>query len=97
MQMESSLPLTAALAEVLIQLLRKTFMKLGSRRSASFTALNSEVKELQTSLTATKQKVAVSSNCLHYPYPVADTTKVVTSTFGYRSDPLRIVRAFIRH
>ncbi|UKS25109.1 M23 family metallopeptidase [Paenibacillus sp. HWE-109] len=63
-------------------------IKLGEETLASFTALNSEVKELQTSLTETKQKVADKQQLLRItPTLWPTSTKLVTSTFGYRTDP----------
>ena len=89
MQMEQPLPFAStALAEVLIQFLKKSLSSLVKHTLASFTALNSEVKELQTNLTATKQKVADKQQLLRItPTLWPTTTKVVTSTFGYRTDP----------
>lgn len=67
---------------------QEDIIKLGEQTLASFTALNSEVKELQTSLTATKQKVADKQQLLRItPTLWPTTTKVVTSMFGYRTDP----------
>ncbi|GGA03388.1 hypothetical protein GCM10008018_56710 [Paenibacillus marchantiophytorum] len=63
-------------------------IKLGEETLASFTALNSEVKDLQTSLTETKQKVADKQQLLRItPTLWPTSTKLVTSTFGYRTDP----------
>lgn len=67
---------------------QEDIIKLGEQTLASFTLLNSEVKELQTSLTVTKQKVADKQHLLRItPTLWPTTTKVVTSTFGYRTDP----------
>ncbi|MCY9692820.1 M23 family metallopeptidase [Paenibacillus alginolyticus] len=67
---------------------QEDIIKLGEQTLASFTALNSEVNELQTSLTVTKQKVADKQQLLRItPTLWPTTTKVVTSTFGYRTDP----------
>ncbi|WP_171683171.1 M23 family metallopeptidase [Paenibacillus planticolens] len=67
---------------------QEAIMKLGEETLASFTALNSEVKELQTSLIETKQKVADKQHLLAItPTLFPTNTKVVTSTFGYRTDP----------
>ncbi|SDN36918.1 Murein DD-endopeptidase MepM and murein hydrolase activator NlpD, contain LysM domain [Paenibacillus sp. yr247] len=67
---------------------QEAIMKLGEQTLASFTALHSEVKELQTSFTETKQKVADKQNLLRItPTLFPTTTKVITSTFGYRTDP----------
>ncbi|OPH53164.1 hypothetical protein BC351_32345 [Paenibacillus ferrarius] len=67
---------------------QEDIIELGERTLASFTVLNSEVKELQTSLTETKQKVADKQHLLQItPTLWPTTTKLVTSTFGYRTDP----------
>ncbi|MBP1965140.1 M23 family metallopeptidase [Paenibacillus aceris] len=67
---------------------QEAIMKLGEQTLASFTALTSEVKELQTSLTETKQKVADKQHLLAITPTLFPTNiKVVTSTFGYRTDP----------
>ncbi|BFT75427.1 peptidoglycan DD-metalloendopeptidase family protein [Paenibacillus sp. P36] len=67
---------------------QEAIMQLGEQTSASFTALNSEVKELQTSLTETKQKVADKQHQLAItPTLYPTNVKIVTSTFGYRTDP----------
>lgn len=67
---------------------QEAIMKLGEQTLASFTALHTEVKELQTSLTETKQKVADKQHLLAItPTLFPTNTKLVTSTFGYRTDP----------
>ncbi|MDR6883615.1 M23 family metallopeptidase [Bacillus sp. 3255] len=67
---------------------QEAIMKLGEQTLASFTALHTEVKELQTSLTETKQKVADKQHLLAItPTLFPTNTKIVTSTFGYRTDP----------
>jgi murein DD-endopeptidase MepM/ murein hydrolase activator NlpD len=67
---------------------QEDIIKLGEQTLASFTALHSEVKELQTSLTETKQKVADKQQLLRVTPTLFPTSiKVITSTFGYRTDP----------
>lgn len=67
---------------------QEEIIKLGEQTLASFTELDAEVKELQTSFTETKQKVAVKQQQLRVtPTLWPTTTKIVTSTFGYRTDP----------
>ncbi|MBD0379636.1 M23 family metallopeptidase [Paenibacillus sedimenti] len=63
-------------------------MKLGEQTLASLSELDTEVKELQMSFTGTLQKVAVKQQQLRVtPTLWPTTTKVVTSSFGYRRDP----------
>jgi murein DD-endopeptidase MepM/ murein hydrolase activator NlpD len=67
---------------------QEEIMKLGDQTLASFSALDTDVKELQTSFNETKQKVAVKQQQLRVtPTLWPTTTKLVTSTFGYRTDP----------
>ncbi|NEW07028.1 M23 family metallopeptidase [Paenibacillus sp. SYP-B3998] len=67
---------------------QEEIMKLGGQTLASFSELNTEIKELQTSFRATKQKAAMKQQQLRVtPTLWPTTTKVVTSTFGYRKDP----------
>ncbi|MGG1514015.1 peptidoglycan DD-metalloendopeptidase family protein [Paenibacillus oryzisoli] len=70
-------------------------LKLGEMTSASLTALGGEVAELQVNLTATKQKVAERQAQLRITPTLWPTmTKVVTSPFGYRSDPFTKIPSF---
>jgi murein DD-endopeptidase MepM/ murein hydrolase activator NlpD len=70
-------------------------LKLGQDTLASFTALNGEVQELQTNLVQTKQKVADKQEQLRItPTLWPTSTKVVTSPFGYRSDPFTKIPSY---
>ncbi|WP_436238629.1 M23 family metallopeptidase [Paenibacillus sp. LjRoot153] len=70
-------------------------LKLGQDTLASFSALNGEVQALQTNLTATKQKVADKQEQLRItPTLWPTSTKVVTSPFGYRSDPFTKIPSY---
>lgn len=70
-------------------------LKLGQDTIASFTALNGEVQALQTNLTETKQKVAdKQQQLLITPTLWPTSTKVVTSPFGYRSDPFTKIPSY---
>ncbi|OCT11568.1 hypothetical protein A8709_05620 [Paenibacillus pectinilyticus] len=74
---------------------QEVILKLGQDTLASFTALTGEVKELQTNLTATKQKVAVQQQQLRITPTLWPTmTKVVTSPFGYRTDPFTKIPSY---
>ncbi|TXK76358.1 peptidoglycan DD-metalloendopeptidase family protein [Paenibacillus sp. N3.4] len=67
---------------------QEAIIQLGEQTLASFTLLHSEVQELQTSLAETKEKVTVKQQLLRVtPTLWPTSTKVVTSTFGYRTDP----------
>ncbi|MFD0697603.1 peptidoglycan DD-metalloendopeptidase family protein [Paenibacillus sp. GCM10027628] len=67
---------------------QEDIMKLGEQTLASLSELDSDVKELQTSFTETKEKVAVKQQQLRVTPTLFPTkTKVITSTFGYRTDP----------
>ncbi|MEW9702114.1 M23 family metallopeptidase [Paenibacillus sp. SI8] len=74
---------------------QEEIMKLGEQTLASFSVLDTEVKELRTSLTETKMKVAVKQQQLRITPTLWPTdTKVVTSTFGYRTDPFTFRPSF---
>jgi murein DD-endopeptidase MepM/ murein hydrolase activator NlpD len=74
---------------------QEIILKLGQDTLASFNALNSEVQALQTNLTATKQKVADKQEQLRItPTLWPTSTKVVTSPFGYRSDPFTKIPSY---
>jgi len=68
---------------------QEEIMKLGEQTLASLSTMDSDVKELQTSFTETKQKVAVKQQQLRITPTIWPTnTKLVTSPFGYRTDPI---------
>jgi murein DD-endopeptidase MepM/ murein hydrolase activator NlpD len=70
-------------------------LKLGEQTLASFSALHGEVQALQTNLTATKQLVADKQQQLRITPTLWPTmTKVVTSPFGYRSDPFTKIPSY---
>ncbi|WNR43922.1 M23 family metallopeptidase [Paenibacillus roseipurpureus] len=70
-------------------------LKLGQQTLASLNELDGQVQELQTNLTATKEKVATKQQQLRItPTLWPTSTKVVTSPFGYRSDPFTKIPSY---
>jgi murein DD-endopeptidase MepM/ murein hydrolase activator NlpD len=90
----SSLPILGEGGSI-IPVTQEEILKLGDQTQAAMVSLNQEMDKLHGSLTVTKQKVAEKQTLLRVTPSLWPTeSQVVTSSFGYRRDPITLTPSF---
>lgn len=90
----SSLPIQGE-GGSMIPVTQEEILKLGNQTESEMTALSREIEELRTNFTTTKKIVEEKQNLQRSTPTIWPTTsQVVTSSYGYRRDPLTHTPSF---